>query len=189
MNPEPDSVNVAIPWDESDILNPADSVGTVIYDIHPYISTKGCPGTDTTITIKVNPEPVMQVTQNDTAVCFDWGYLLPMSTPILNTTGQMKYDLSTDGYNPGMVSGVPGNNFYDIINLDQTGVTNNGDSIENVTYHFTPVIENARASGHCFGDPIQPIIVQVAPELKGNTMADTVIGGWNIRCHRFSRMV
>ena len=84
-----------------------------------------------------------------------------------------------------MVSGVPGNNFYDIIDLDQTGVTNIGDSIENVTYHFIPMIENARASGHCFGDPIQPIIVQVAPELKGNTFADTVIGGWNIRCHDF----
>ena len=71
---KPDSVDVTGPWDESDIRNPADTVGTVIYEVHPYISTKGCPGADTTITIKVNPQPVMQVTQNDTAVCFDWGY-------------------------------------------------------------------------------------------------------------------
>ncbi len=28
VNPEPDSVDVTIPWDESDILNPADTVGT-----------------------------------------------------------------------------------------------------------------------------------------------------------------
>ncbi len=105
-----------------------------------------------------------------------------MSTGTISTTGQIKYDLTTDGYNVVMVNGVPANGFYDIVDLDQSTVSNSGDSIENVTYHFTPMIENARASGHCFGDPIPPKIVQVAPELKGNTMADTVIGGWNIRC-------
>ncbi len=182
VNMSTDSVDVTIPWDESDILNPHDSVGTIIYDLDPYISTKGCPGTRDTFIIKVNPQPVMQVTQSDTAVCYNWGYLLPMNTQVYNTTGQLQYELTTDGYDPGMVSGVPADDFYDILPLDQMGVINNGDSIENVTYHFTPVIENARASGHCYGDPKPPIIVQVAPELKGNTVADTVVGGWNIRC-------
>ena len=185
VNAEPDSVAVTGPWDESDLLNPSDSVGTVIYEISPYISTKGCPGADTSIVIKVNPEPVLQVTQSDTAVCFNYGYLLPMNTPVKSTTGQIKYDLFTDGYNPGFVSGVPGPSFYDIVDLDQSGVVNSGDSIENVTYHFTPVIENARASGHCFGDPKPSIIVQVAPELKGNTRAREWIGGIQVQCFGF----
>jgi len=181
--PDPDSVDVTVQLDESDIVNPGFSVGTVTYVIHPYISTEQCLGSDTTITIKVNPEPVMQVTQSDTAVCYNWGYALSMNSQVLTTTGQLKYDLLTDGYNPGMVSGVPGDGFYDIVTLDQAGVMNNGDSLENVTYHFIPTILNARYSGNCAGDPKNPIIVQVAPELIGETFADTTnFGGWNITC-------
>ena len=183
VNATPDSVSIAKPWDESDILNPGLSVGTITYKIHPYISTKGCPGSDTTIVIKVNPEPKIDVTQSDTAVCNIGGYQLPMSRDIISTTGQIRYDLWTDGYDGGAISGVPGASVYDIIDLDQSTVTNIGDSIENVTYHITPIIENARASGNCLGDPIQPIIVQVAPELKGNMTASTWIGGNNIQCY------
>jgi gliding motility-associated-like protein len=180
--PPPDSLLASEPLDESDIYNDGLGVGTLTYDLYPYISTIGCTGKDTSVVIKVNPEPLMQVTQSDTAVCFDWGYQLPMNSPILSTTGQLRYDLFTDGYNGAVVSGVHPDGIAPIVDLVES-VVNTGDSIEAVTYHFMPVIENARASGNCLGDPLPPIIVEVAPELIGNMVSDTVIGGWEIRCH------
>ncbi|MEN8202218.1 MAG: gliding motility-associated C-terminal domain-containing protein, partial [Bacteroidota bacterium] len=186
INDEPDSLRANTLWDEYDIenpYNPSDSVETIIYQIHPYISIKNCPGSDTTIIIKVNPEPRMDVSQSDTAVCFDWGYSLPMSSEISSTTGQLQYSLMTEGYDVGAVSGVPNNYFSDIVNLGQDSVINNGDSIEDVTYLFTPFIENARSSGHCYGVVKEPVIVRVAPELKGFLEADTAIGGWEIWCN------
>ncbi|MCK5138018.1 MAG: gliding motility-associated C-terminal domain-containing protein, partial [Bacteroidales bacterium] len=182
VNARPDSVAIANPWDESDILNPGLSVGTITYQIHPYISTKGCPGFDTTIVIKVNPEPVMEATPSDTAVCYNWGYNIPMSSEVISTTGDLRYRLTTGGYNPGNVTNVRGDGDYLIEHLNQA-VINSGDSIEYVTYNFTPIILNARASGHCEGDPLPPKTVQVAPELKGNMTASTWIGGNNIQCY------
>ncbi|MGM0473888.1 MAG: gliding motility-associated C-terminal domain-containing protein [Bacteroidota bacterium] len=191
LDPDPaDSSFVEIPLYQEG-MDPGDSVGTVTYRFHPYISTKKCPGKDTSIIVRVNPEPVMNVTQTDEIVCYDWGYELPMSTSIKGTTGAMSYELRTDWYDPGNVGPIPSDSTYLLNQLDtlnQLDVRNTGDSIEDVTYFFTPVIKNARASGDCRGNPItDSILVEVAPRLEGNAMADTTdFGGWNIRCHGIS---
>ncbi len=187
VNDQPDSLRANTLWNEYDVINLNnlnDSVETILYEIHPYtnIGYRECPGSDTTIIIKVNPEPVMEVTKSADAVCFDWGYSFPMNTEVSSTTGQMRYSLTTGGYNAGVVSGVPASYISDILELGQDSVLNFGDSIEDVTYLFTPVIENARSSGHCLGSPKSPIIVRVAPELEGYLEAETAIGGWEIPC-------
>ncbi len=181
----PDSLAADDPLDQAGLFNPGDSIGTVIYTISPFISTKGCPGKDTTVTIKINPEPKMQITDEiPWAVCYDQGFVIPMSTPTKGTTGDLRYNLFTDGFNPGNVDNVQGPGDYLIENVDQTDVINNGDSIEEVAYFFTPVIRNARASGSCVGTPLDSILVEVAPVLLGNLVADTVeFGGWEIRCN------
>jgi len=189
-NDQPDSLQANTLWNEYDVVNPynpSDSVETILYEIHPYIPIgyRECPGSDTSIIIKVNPEPQMDVTKSADVVCFDWGYSFDINEDIQTTTGQLRYSLTTEGYNTGVVSGVPPD-FYTsaIINLGQDSVRNNGDSIENVSYLFTPIIENARSSGHCYGDLKPSVIVRVAPELEGLLEADTTeFGGWEIRCN------
>ena len=120
----------------------------------------------------------------DTAVCYDQGYMIPMSTQTINTTGTLVYSLYTDGYNPGNVDNVQADGDYNIVLMDQSTVLNHGDSIENVTYHFLPVIRNTGPAGFCEGSPIDSIKVQVAPELKGNLEPDTYyIGGNAVRCY------
>jgi gliding motility-associated-like protein len=107
-----------------------------------------------------------------------------METEVDSTTGDLKYSLIMDGYNEPNVQNEQLTGNYTIEDLDQMSVINTGDSIENLNYHFTPVIMDAKGpGGHCWGDPKPDIIVQVAPELKGNLVADEYIGGWEIRCH------
>ena len=61
--------------------------------------------------------------------------------------------------------------------------SNTGDSIEDINYQFLPVIRNVNGAGKdCHGDPNPGIIVQVAPELKGQLVANEYIGGNEIRC-------
>ncbi|MCK4750884.1 MAG: hypothetical protein KAT15_27690, partial [Bacteroidales bacterium] len=179
----PDSSDAAVPLEQGNIWNPGLEVGIIEYNFRPFISVKGCPGKDTSIFVRVNPEPVMAATQSDTAVCFNWGYNLPMNTPVISTTGAMRYQLYTGGYNPGNVGPIPGDNDYFIDTLDQSMVVNIGDSIENVTYYITPFIQEAREGFDCPGSPLDSIIVQVAPELKGDIFSDTTeFGGFNITC-------
>jgi hypothetical protein len=174
------------PLNQLDLVNTGDSVATVTYEIQPYIWGEGCPGADTTITIRVNPEPrvLIQEALVPWAVCHDSGYVIPMSTPVLNTTGDLRYNLYTDGYNVANVDNVLGDGDYVIADMDQSTVLNHGEIIENVTYHFLPVIRNTGPAGFCAGSPPDSIMVQVAPELRGNLVPDTsYVGGHIIRCH------
>jgi len=178
---------VLSPLNQLDLYNPGDSVGTITYLIHPYIFGEGCPGVDTTITIKVNPEPKLMI-QDEVipwAVCHDSGYVIPMSTPTINTTGDLRYNLYTDGYNVANMVNVQPDNDYFIADMDQTTVLNQGDSIEHVTYHFLPVIRNTGPAGFCEGSTPDSIIeVQVAPELRGSLVPDTsYVGPHQVRCY------
>jgi len=182
----PVSRPVLSPLDQLDLYNPGDSVGTVTYQIHPYIFEEGCPGEDTTITIKINPEPKVLIQEEviPWAVCHDSGYVIPMTTPTFNTTGDLRYNLYTDGYVFANVNNVQADDDYVIANMDQTTVLNHGDSIEHVTYHFLPVIRNTGPAGYCEGSPLDSIVVQVAPELRGSLEPDTsYVGDNQVRCY------
>ncbi|MCP4313055.1 MAG: T9SS type B sorting domain-containing protein, partial [Bacteroidetes bacterium] len=185
----PDSSDASLRLIQSPINNPLLEVGTIEYSFTPFISNEGCLGKDTAILVRVNPLPIMEATQSDTAVCFNWGYSLPMNHPIISTTGAMQYQVSTDGYNSFNIQGaIPPDDYYFIDTLDQFDIRNIGDSIEDVTYHMRPFIRDARqdlgAGAHCWGDPLDSIVVEVAPEFKGSPWADTAdFGGWEIRCN------
>ncbi|MEN8227997.1 MAG: T9SS type B sorting domain-containing protein [Bacteroidota bacterium] len=176
-------VDIQDSLDERDIRNTGLTVGSVLYKIRPYISEIGCLGKDTSFLFQLNPEPVMDVTRSDTAVCHNWGFELPIGSDIESTTGTMRYQLFTEGYDGTAMSNVAPDDNYDIDTLDQWSVLNSGSIIENVGYYFTPFIQDAKgASKHCWGDTIMRI-VQVAPELIGDIFADTTdFGGWNITC-------
>ena len=182
-----DSFAVVQPLIQEDVLNPGTGWGRIKYTLHPYISTENCPGTDTTFVIDVNPEPRMQsdlLTPKDTAVCYDQGYMILMNTVVDSTTGQLLYNLTTSGYIDANVDNERTTGPYLIEDLDQMSVVNLGDSIEDINYQFLPFIQDAKGAGkHCYGDPRPDIIVQVAPELKGQLVANVYIGGNEIRCY------
>ncbi|MDF1573650.1 MAG: gliding motility-associated C-terminal domain-containing protein [Bacteroidales bacterium] len=183
-----DTLAVANNLDQSDVLNPHTGYGRLSYNILPFISTEGCMGTDTTFFIDVNPEPRMTAQLSrpqDTAVCFDQGYLILMNENIDSTTGNFIYDLNTFVYNEPNVDNERLSGDYLIENLDQTTVINNGYFIEDITYRYIPVIRNVNGQGKdCPGTAYDSITVQVAPELIGLLEPDTsYVGGHAVRCY------
>ena len=184
---EGDSFAITAPLLQDTVMNLGTGWGRIIYDLHPFISTKGCPGADTTFVIDVNPEPTLSTlelsTPGDTAVCYMEGYSILMETDVDSTTGQFIYDLNTFNFDAGNLQNEQDPGDYPIGNLIQENVINTGDSIEDITYRIMPVIRNAKGPGeHCLGTWQDEIIVQVAPELKGQLVADEYIGGDEIRC-------
>ncbi|MEZ5071171.1 MAG: hypothetical protein R2751_09420 [Bacteroidales bacterium] len=181
----PDSIRATLGLDESTISNPGLGVGTVSYTFHPYIHTLGCPARDTTVVIRVNPEPIVSLDKDVVpwAVCNDDGFLIPMRDTIVSTTGSMQYSLATSGYNPGNVGVIPADGFYGVDTIHQETVVNTGTLIEKVQYRITPVIVDAKgAGGHCWSDAPDSLVVEVAPELLGNSTPREWIGGVQIQC-------
>ncbi|MFH0756463.1 MAG: DUF2341 domain-containing protein [Bacteroidota bacterium] len=183
-----EGIAVADDFGQEGVVNPWMDVRSVGYKILPFISEEGCEGDTSYFEIDVNPEPVMTAdlsTPKDTAVCFKQGYNILITTAVISTTGQLLYDLNTFGYNEPLVENERLSGDYIIEHLNQMTVVNTGDSIEEINYRFMPVIRDAKGPGrHCLGDPKEDIIVQVAPELKGNLVADSAaFGGWEIVCN------
>ncbi len=183
-----DTLAVANSLDQSNVLNPHTGYGRLTYNILPFISTEGCLGVDTTFIIDVNPEPRMTAQLSrpqDTAVCFDQGYLILMNEPIDSTTGTFVYDLNTYGYTEPNVDNERLSGDYVIENMDQTTVINNGEFIEDITYRYIPVIRDVNGQGKdCPGTSYDSITVQVAPELRGLLEPDTIyVGGHAVRCY------
>ena len=186
-----DSVKADNGLDQRSIRNDSMNLGIVKYIFSPFISVEGCTGeTDTTV-IALNPDPVMFADRSKDKVCYQEGFELPMSTPVGTTTGLMQYQLRTDHFTYANISGPvpnPLDTIYSYIDTLPQPLENIGDSIEDITYFFTPVILNARADlgdgGHCWGTPPKDsILVEVAPAFKYNLVADSVWGGWEIRCN------
>ncbi len=180
---------------QGDIQNDSLNVGIVQYEILPIISSEGCEGDPWTKEITLNPNPVMDATRSDWAVCFKEGFELPMNTRVGTTTGQMQYQLRTGNFEPTNIVGpvpAPNINVFGTIQLLPQPLENIGDSIEDITYFFTPVIFDARtdlgAGAHCFGRPLDSIVVEVAPELKENVLREAVWGGWQIPCDYLSSL-
>ena len=183
---------IALDGDGDSWVNESLDLGIVRYEIRPFISEEGCLGDIETTDILLNPNPVMEAARSDWAVCYSEGFELPMSTEVGTTTGTMQYMLYAYNFDPGNLTGpVPlfeDSTYSSIVNLDQP-LRNTGDSIEDVTYRFTPVIYGARedlgdgAGAHCWGQPLDSIVVEVAPAFRPEPWAVEYIGGWEIRCN------
>ena len=191
IDPDPlDSIMAADGLDQRSIRNDSMNLGIVDYIFSPFISVEGCLGAVDTTTIKLNPNPVLSADVSKDKVCYSDGFEIPMSTPVGTTTGLMQYQLRTDNFTFANISGpvpAPGPYYYDTVDTLYQPIKNTGNSIEDITYYFTPVILNAREDlgdgGNCWGTPKEPILVEVAPSFKYNLVADTVWGGWEIRCN------
>jgi hypothetical protein len=120
----------------------------------------------------------------DTAVCYDQGYLILMNESLDSTTGTFVYELNTHGYSGPNIENEQLSNDYTIANMDQWSVLNNGEYIEDITYTYIPVIRDANGQGkNCYGTSYDSITVQVAPELRGSLEPDTsYVGGHIVRC-------
>ncbi len=183
--------NAGVALDQAEIQNDSMNVGIVQYEILPIISSEGCEGDTWTQEISLNPNPLMDATKSDWAVCYNEGFELPMSTPIGSTTGQMQYQLRTDNFTFANISGpvpAPGPYYYNTVDTLDQPVQNTGEFIEDITYFFRPVILNAREDrgdgGHCWGLPEDSILVEVAPELKTDPWwPQTWYRGKAIQCH------
>ena len=66
------SVGVAL--DQAEIQNDSMNVGIVQYEILPIISSEGCEGDTWTQEISLNPNPLMDATKSDWAVCYNEGF-------------------------------------------------------------------------------------------------------------------
>ncbi|PID91257.1 MAG: hypothetical protein CSA96_09305, partial [Bacteroidetes bacterium] len=148
----PDSLRTSLPLDQSAIVNTGLAVGTVNYHFKPFISTLNCPAKDTTVIIRVNPEPRISLEKDVVpwAVCHDQGFVIPIRDTLESTTGLMQYDLKTEGYSPANVTGIQADGFQNVDSLKQQSVLNQGNLIEELRYLITPVIADARGPGeHC----------------------------------------
>ncbi|NJK95521.1 MAG: hypothetical protein HC905_12000 [Bacteroidales bacterium] len=146
-------------------------------------------GTDTTITVYMNPTPQVKaylpkVSANTRdSLCFNEGTTFTISTPNTRVIGTMMYDLTVN--NPGGVTGTESNGRKTIANLGQN-LVNNSDIPKIVTYTLSPVIDHARpAPGviDCKDGKDTVIQVTVFPEIKYKLEPKVYIGGNNIRCN------
>jgi gliding motility-associated-like protein len=133
---------------------------TVIYRVAP-VSAAGCVGATKTITITINPEPVLS-TSLDATVCSG----LPIGVT-LSTTGSSaaagSYTIVGKSVAPGLVAGgsnavVPASGVSDTyINNDK--YTNTGNTSLTVVYQVSAV-----TSLGCVGNPPQAITITILPE-------------------------
>ncbi|MBS1490739.1 MAG: gliding motility-associated C-terminal domain-containing protein [Bacteroidetes bacterium] len=132
----------------------------VIYTVVP-LSAAGCPGPSKSITITINPEPVVSTLLNNT-VCSDVATGLTLNTNGISvvassyniTARTISGGLTPKGTNAtvpaaGVVAGYLANDQF----------TNVGNLPLTVTYTVVPV-----SPAGCFGQP-QPIIITINPEL------------------------
>ncbi|MEN8157838.1 MAG: gliding motility-associated C-terminal domain-containing protein, partial [Bacteroidota bacterium] len=186
-------VGVSLGFFNQTLDNHTDQVQWVEYRIHPYAVNTGS-GTncdygttrDTVFRILVNPTPTLSATfwtpRTDSAVCFNDGYQILITSNTGLTTGLLRYALDIDDYWPD-VQNVQMPDTLSIANLDEGDVINIGESIVEVTYRITPVIVDALGSGrHCPGNQVNRTMI-VTPELKSNLVAEEYFGGWEIRCN------
>jgi gliding motility-associated-like protein len=159
--------------------------GKIIHSSSSFVCNQG---TDSTLTVYMNPTPVVNASlpvnslNTRDSICYNEGTIINISTPNTSVIGTVKYDL-TATY-PAGVTGVVTGNKKDIANLTQN-LVNTTNAPQLVTYTFTPVIVNVRPSPstlECGSGTPKEIKVWVFPEVKYN-LKDKKYGAYNIRCN------
>lgn len=130
------------------IINTSTVVQTVIYTVTPTSSPDACPGIPQTVTVTINPSPIM--TNPDTATICDGSIVsIPLTSTMASTYTWIAADnANTTGESTTLQTNNP---------LSNT-ITNTSTSVQTVIYTVTPSI----ISGACPGIP-QAITVTVIP--------------------------
>ena len=143
------------------------SVINVIYTVTPTSGT--CKGSDFTIRVPVNPEPV-GVAKNAT-LCSRAVTNLALSTTVASVAAA-SYNISVNSNGLGLSSGVDsGGNGKQSNEILDDAWKNDGNSPVEVVYTITPVSQQS-----CAGDPFS-VNVMVNPEPKGNNSSISVCSG------------
>jgi len=149
--------------------------------IHCYAPEK-----TVTVPIRVNPTPKMTAQiPHLPQLCYGDGAQIDLESPNYNIFGSLKYDLDVD-YAVGELLYVIDPSF----SINYTNITatiiqptfqNESDIPQTVTYKIYPFIQ-INSSLQCSGEPVESSVHQ-APKLIFDMVADTVYGGYNIRCY------
>ena len=106
-------------------------------------------GGDTTITIWLNPTPVMSVSVADTLWCDSSMVEITVDDGLLGVLGSKVYQLTTT-YDPLGVSGVQASGEYAAGTDITDDLVNLSDEVQAITYHFQPRIKNPRGTNPIF---------------------------------------
>ncbi|MEM6524961.1 MAG: PKD-like domain-containing protein [Bacteroidota bacterium] len=143
--------------------NTTNGIDNVVYTVTPYFGA--CSGTDFTITVTIDPEPVLDGGLSPAPVCSDVPSgitLIEEDTPPSVTA--VAFDINSITVGPDLVAGgsnagIGTNQPPNVLINDVFTNTSSGDRI--VTYNVTPV-----AASGCKGDPVDVIFtIKPAPQL------------------------
>ena len=164
------------------------------YNFSPRIITKQnniCEAAenDTVIVIHVNPTPLMNFTFSKDSICHkDNGPQIFVVSDNGEVQGDLKYNMWKIDYinnpNDDVVANVaePGSwRFTDQPVLDQTALWNKSEEVQTVNYFFYPFIEYHDLI--CLGESLDPKQINIAPELKYDTIFHPYHGGYHISCN------
>ena len=165
---------------------------TVKYTFIPQIEMvqngRYCYAPEKNVTLPVRVNPVPKITAqipHHPQLCYNAGAQIDLESPTNNIFGSLNYNLYID-YAAGKVLNVidPAlsvNFTQQTATIIQPAFQNESDIAQTVTYKIYPFI-HINSSLQCRGDSIIMSVHQ-APKLTFNMVADTVYGGYNIRCY------
>ena len=147
------------------ILNTSNSAQIIVYTVTPTASTGSCPGVTQTVSITVNPSPVL-TTSNSQTTCSGTGLNISLTSNVAST-------YSWIAANNSNVSGE--STSAQTTSAISNTLTSFGGSLENVAYSVTPT-SNTGCSGS-----VQTITVTVNPApIMNTTNGATICSGNSI---------
>ncbi|WP_296637853.1 PKD-like domain-containing protein, partial [Polaribacter sp.] len=153
--------------------NPSNAPVKVVYTIVP-VSSEGVEGGSFTVTITVNPVPVVSV-QTET-VCSDDTLTLDLNAGILSGGDSFKYIIDQVSIPPGLTRTGPSSYGTGSDALNGDSFTNTTSASVEVVYTVTPYIEIPGDAADCGGDPFT-VTVTVNPAPVVADITDTVNSG------------
>ncbi len=134
-------------------------------------------GTDTTITVYVNPTPRLGVSISDTIFCDSSTVDISVTDLLLGVEGTKVYELTTS-YSAGQVEGVQLSGEYLAGQNIRDTLVNLSNEVQMVTYHFKARISDPRGDGsvpYCDQGKDTTITVYVNPTPRlGVSISDTI---------------
>jgi gliding motility-associated-like protein len=159
-------------------LNNSDHiVHNVIYNIVPRVYGT-CDLTTVSAEIWVNPEPEVQVSPTEIAICYGETANISVENPNVSVRGQWMYDLTVVP-DPEITGNTISGLYTNPTNLEET-LFNNDIRIHKVVYNFTPRIIPDDGGSVCSGNE-ETVTIWVHPRLKySKELSD--YHGYNISC-------
>ena len=164
------------------LLNSGTDVQTVVYTFTPHInpgdSDPECQnGVPVVISIEINPRPTIAVT-SDLILCYDDAAVFDISTVnTVNAAGEWRYDVSVV-----YPAGVTGDWAAGLFNETLTGIgiqtdnlTNNTNTVQTVTYTFTPHIQQGDGDPDCQNGVPVVISIEINPRPRITVTTDPVL--------------